>query len=134
MCFGGGGGSRATIMMPDTRAYDREFELQKAAIDAQMGNSMQAMQSELNSALRDQQTIREDILQAKTEEAENQDRLSEQAYRLSTLMGPPPPEKTAEAPEIGDRERGVNTRRGKSSLRIGRTATTSAAGTGLNIT
>ena len=134
MC-GGGSPPRATITMPDTRAYDRQFDLQKAAIDATMNNGTLALQSQLDNALRDQNDLRRDIADWKREEAEDQQSLEEEARRLSVLMGPPPPEKTAQSVEVGTADRGIKTRKGKKSLRIGRTqATSSGAGTGLNIT
>ena len=36
MCFGGGGGSQATIQKPDYSAFNKQFDLQKSAIDQQM--------------------------------------------------------------------------------------------------
>lgn len=133
MC-GGGGGQRATIYQPDYDAYDREFELQRDAINQQMSNSVMSMQTQLQGSLRDQERIRTQINEAKVEQAENEDDLQEEAMRLSTLIGAPPPEKSAQAPEIGSRDRGIKTSKGKKSLRIGRTANSSSQGTGLNIT
>ena len=134
MC-GGGRPPRATITMPDRGAYDRQFDLQKSAIDATMNNGTLALQSELNGILRDQNTLRGDIADWKRERAEDRRALDEQARRLSVLMGPPLPEKTAQSVEIGTADRELKTRKGKKSLRIGRTqATSSGQGTGLNIT
>jgi len=133
MC-GGGGGQRATIYQPDYDAYDREFELQRDAINQQMSNSVMSMQTQLQGSLRDQERIRTQINEAKVEQAEDEDDLREEAMRLSTLIGAPPPEKSAQAPEIGSRDRGIKTSKGKKSLRIGRTANSSSQGTGLNIT
>ena len=133
MC-GGGGGQRATIYQPDYDAYDREFELQRDAINQQMSNSVMSMQTQLQGSLRDQERIRTQINEVKVEQAENEDDLQEEAMRLSTLIGAPPPEKSAQAPEIGSRDRGIKTSKGKKSLRIGRTANSSSQGTGLNIT
>ena len=133
MCSGGGGGG--TIHMPDTRAYDRQFEMQKAAIDSQMNNSSMLMQQQLQKTLRDQGALREQIREAQVAKAREEDKLEEQARRMSVLMGPPPPEPTAEAPKIGSRDRKQNTRKGKGSLRIGRAvARSSGQGAGLNIT
>ncbi len=135
MCMGGGSAPRATITMPDTGAYDRQFEMQKAAIDSQMQNSNMLMQQELQASLRNQTSLREQIYEVKQQKAENQASLEEEAKRLSVLVGTPPPEPTAQAPLIGSRDRNVNSRKGKSSLRIGRkVATKSGQGTGLNIT
>ena len=134
MC-GGGGPKPATIMMPDTGAYDKQFEMQKAAIDSQMNNSASAMQAQLNKTLRDQNQLRQDIRDAQVMKADKQEALEDEARRMSVLMGPPPPEPTAQAPTVGSRDRKQNTRKGKGSLRIGRTvASSSGQGTGLNIT
>ncbi len=132
MCGGGGGGG--TIYQPDYDAYDREFDLQRDAINQEMSNGVMSMQTELQGVLRDQQGIREKINDRKVEVAEGKDDLQEEAMRLSTLIGAPPPGKSAQAPEIGSRDRGIKTSKGKKSLRIGRTANSSSQGTGLNIT
>ena len=129
MCMGGG--NRATITKPDYNAYNKQFELQKAAIESSMDSSTRLMQGEFQSALQDQQILRQEILDDRMLAVEN---ANEEARRLTTLIGTPPPEANAQAPDIGARERGINTRKGKSSLRIGRSATSSAQGTGLNIT
>lgn len=135
MCMGGGGGNQATITMPDTSAYDRQFQMQKAAIDSQMNNSSMLIQQQLQGVLREQNTLRADIADAKAAKAESQAALEEEAQRLSVLIGTPPPEPVAQAPKVGSRERNVNTRKGKSALRIGRrVANSSGQGTGLNIT
>tara|TARA_R110002012_G_scaffold165595_1_gene327844 strand:+ start:170 stop:604 length:435 start_codon:yes stop_codon:yes gene_type:complete len=144
MCMGGPKINRkkakpAVINMPDFDRYDREFDLQKSAIDQQMNSSMTAMQGQLNDALREQTDLKEKIADAKkaevAETAAAQKALEEKAARLSVLIGPPPPEKTASAPEIGVRDRDIKTRKGKKALRIGRkVARSSGQGTGLNIT
>lgn len=135
MCMGGGGSSPATITMPDTSAYDRQFQMQKAAIDSQMNNASMMMQQQLQNALQEQNLLRQEIADAKVLQADNQKALEEEARRMSVLVGAPPPEPTATAPEVGTRDRNVKTRKGKSALRIGRTqATSSGQGTGLNIT
>jgi len=129
MCMGGG--NRATITKPDYNAYNKQFDLQKAAIDSAMDSSTRLMQGEFQNALQDQQVLRQEILDDRALAVEN---ANEEARRLTTLIGTPPPEANAQAPDIGARERGIKTRKGKSSLRIGRSATSSARGTGLNIT
>ena len=134
MCMGGGGGG-GTITMPDTRAYDRQFEMQKAAIDSQMNNGAMQMQQQLNATLREQAQVRADIRDAQVAKARDEDKLEAQAQRLSVLAGAPPPEPTAAPPTIGARDRKQNTRKGKGSLRIGRkVASSSGQGAGLNIT
>ena len=133
MCMGGGG-KRATITQPDYSAYNQQFQLQKDAIDQSMNNSSTLMQQQLQSSLQKQNSVRAEIAEARVAKADNQKALQEEARRLSVLMGPPPPEPTAQAPEIGTRDRDINTRKGKSSMRIGRkVAKGSAKGSGLNI-
>jgi hypothetical protein len=129
MCFGGGG-SPATIYAPDYSAYDREFALQKAAIEQSMSSNSQLMQTQLNAALRQQGQVKEDSVALQRQLAENS---SAQAMRMAQLIGTPPPEKTADAPVVAG-NRNPATNKGKSALRIERqTATSSGAGSGLNI-
>lgn len=138
MC-GGGKAAPATIVMPNTQAYDREFGLQRSAIEQQMQGQAQLMQSQLQQSLRSKQDLLQQIKDFKVEESQRVERLDEQARRMSVLVGPPPPEQSAKAPLVGpDRsaaEAGSTKRKGKSQLRIGRaTAATSGQGAGLNIT
>ena len=129
MCFGGGG-SPATIYAPDYSAYDREFALQKASIEQSMSSNSQLMQTQLNAALRQQGQVKEDSVALQRQLAENS---SAQAMRMAQLIGTPPPEKTADAPVVAG-NRNPATNKGKSALRIERqTATSSGAGSGLNI-
>ena len=133
MCFGGGGGG--TITKPDYRAYDQQFEMQKAAIESQMQNSSMAMQEQLNASLKEQTAVREDIRDFQVAKAEDNARLEEEARRLAVLVGTPPPEPTAQAPLIGSRDRKTKTTKGKSALKIAQTvATSNGQGAGLNIT
>ena len=132
MCGGGGGGG--TIYQPDYNAYNKQFDLQRSAIEQQIESSSMAMQQQLQGALRSQADVRKTISDQKTEAAQDASALNEEAMRLSTLIGAPPPEKSAQAPEIGSRDRGVKTTKGRKSLRIRRTANSSSQGTGLNIT
>ena len=134
MCFGGGG-SRATIQKPDYSAYDKQFELQKSAIDQQMSNNSMLMQSQLQESLQQQTIVRQQIRDAQVAKAEDEAKLEEEAERLSVLVGTPPPEPTAQAPVVGARDRKINTRKGKSALRIRqKVATSTGQGAGLNIT
>lgn len=134
MCTGGGGGG-GTITKPDYSAYNQQFDLQKAAIDSQMQNTSMAMQAQLNQTLKDQATVREQIRDIQIAKAEDQQRLEEEAERLSVLIGTPPPEPTASAPVIGARDRKLNTRKGKSALKINqKVASSTGQGAGLNIT
>jgi hypothetical protein len=132
MC--GGSPPRATITKPDYNAYDKQFDLQRSAIEAQINNGTTLMQQELQSALRAQNTVRSEISEDKIAAANDASALNEEAMRLSTLIGAPPPEKTAQAPSVGSRERSLDSRKGRKTLRIGKTANSSSQGTGLNIT
>jgi hypothetical protein len=126
-----GGGSPATITVPDYGAYNNQFNLQKSAIEQSMSGANQQMQQKLNAAIAEQQGALTKEVDQKKLLAEN---TSAQAARLAQLMGPPPPEKTAQAPVIGT-SRGQSSVKGKAGLRIDRaTATSSAPGAGLNIT
>ena len=91
MCFGGGG-SQATIQKPDYSAYNKQFDLQKSAIDQQMSNNSMLMQSQLQESLKQQTIVRQQVRDAQVAKAENQAKLEEEAQRLSVLVGTPPPE------------------------------------------
>jgi len=129
MCMGGG--SAATITVPDYAAYDQQFDLQKAAIEQAASTSTLKAQADLNAALRAKQDAQTKLLVAKQQQAED---TNAAAMRLAQVVGPPPREPHAKPPEIGVDERGLKTKKGKTSLRIGKVATTSASGSGLNIT
>jgi len=130
MC-GGGGGQRSTITVPDYSAFNRQFDLQRAAIEQSMNNGVQALQGQLTAAVRDQQASFEASNTVKRQLAEN---TSAQAMRMAQLIGAPPPEKAAEAPVVG-RNRGGQAARGKGSLRIDSAASAVfGPGAGLNIT
>ena len=138
MC-GGGRSAPATIVMPKTQAYDRKFEMQRAAIEQQMQGQAQLLQTQLQQSLKTKEDLLEQIKDYKVEQVQKAERLDEQARRMSVLIGPPPPEESAKAPLVGPErnasETGGTKRKGKSQLRIGRTtATTSGQGAGLNIT
>lgn len=132
MCFGGGG-SAATITMPDTGAYDRMARRQMMAMEATMNNpGMAADQSRLEAAQAAQQQQATQLRDITIQQAND---TAAQAARLSQLMGTPPPEEPAGPPVVGTTRRGLTTTRGKSALRIEQTtASQTAAGAGLNIT
>lgn len=128
MC--GGGGSPATITVPDYGAYNNQFNLQKSAIEQSMNNANGLMQQKLNAAIAEQQGILSKEMDQKRLLAEN---TSAQAARLAQLIGPPPPEKSAAAPTVAG-NRGPAPVKGKAGLRINQTtATSTAPGAGLNI-
>jgi hypothetical protein len=129
MC--GGGGGRATITQPDYNAYNKQFDLQKAVIDQAMNSGSQLMQQQLNAAVSSKQEALTAQLEQRKILAEN---TNAQAMRMAALIGTPPPEKSATAPEVGS-VRGIETKKGKSALRIGLDSTSRMGqGAGLNIT
>ena len=129
MCMGGG--QAATITAPDQGAYQRQFDLQRSAIEQKINGQTNVLQSQLTAALRGNETIAQKSADAKRQIAEN---TSAQAMRMAALIGTPPPEKAAEAPVVG-RNRGTLTSKGKGALRIERAvASSSGQGAGLNIT
>ena len=69
MCMGGG--SPATITVPDYSAYDQQFDLQKAAIEQAASTSILTAQANLNSALTAKQDAAGDLLVAKQQQAED---------------------------------------------------------------
>lgn len=131
MCSGGG--SSATITMPDYSAYNNEFQLQKSAIEQTMNNGTQMLQQQLTASLRNKEAIYGQLTDQAKLNAEN---TNAQAMRLATLIGAPPPEKTAEAPKVGAAARGIATTKGKGALRIARetAGASNSGGSGLNIT
>jgi small-conductance mechanosensitive channel len=127
MCFGGG--SRATITKPDYNAYNKQFDLQKEAIQNSMDANLRAKQQELQASLGGKADIQRQLNEQIRIQAEN---TNAQAMRLAQVIGPPPPEKSAQAPVIGSKRKKL----GKERLRIRRaqSPTASASGAGLNIT
>jgi hypothetical protein len=134
MCFGSP--PPATIVTPDTRAYDRMADLQIAAMQQQQQGEMMIKQLELNQAIERQKQTLTEVRDFKVERAND---TAANAQRMAALIGAPPPEPTAKAPVVGGDRAGMAKSKGKKSLRIDRVdsrpaATTQAAGTGLNIT
>ena len=131
MCSGGG--SAATITMPDYSAYNNEFQLQKAAIEQSMNSGLQQKQQELTASLRNQEKVSQQVAEQTKLQAEN---TNAAAMRMATLIGTPPPEPTAQAPRVGSAARGISTSKGKGALRIGRSTApvANSGGSGLNIT
>ena len=136
MCGGGRRSQpRARIEVPDYGAYDRQFDLQKEVIQRSMNGGTQLLQNELQGILRKTTDVKEKLYDLEEQAATNQAALEEKATRLALLMGTPPPEPNAQAPEIGAKDRDLDVRKGKKSLRISQSsAKSSAQGTGLNIT
>jgi hypothetical protein len=131
MCVGGGG-SRATIYVPDTRAYDAMANQQLAMMQQAQKSDVLAKQSQLDALVRDRIELQGQEQAVATARANN---TTAQAARLAALVGAPPPEKPAAAPVIGSNRTGEKRATGKQALRIDRAAETVAAGpgSGLNI-
>ena len=138
MCFGGGGTvGGGTINMPDTSAYDKQFDAQVELMKMQQQGVMGQKQRELDAVLRAQTAALTEIRDARIERANEVASVEAEARRMSNLIGTPPPEETAKAPVIGrdrDKDNPV-TPKGKKGLRITRTTSpsSSGAGSGLNI-
>ena len=129
MCVGGGGGG--TITKPDYNAYDKQFQLQKDAIERSMEGNTRLVQQQLDTALKKKQSTLDQLTNTQRQLAEN---TNAQAMRLAQVIGPPPPEKHAQAPVIGAKARGLRGK-GKGGLRIGRaTATKGGKGSGAQLT
>ena len=132
MC--GGAPPRATITQPDYNAFNQQFELQKAAIDQSMNSGIMELQTGFQDSLRQQTDFLRGIEQGRVARAQDEAAAAADAARLQILIGAPPPEEVAQAPTIGAMDRGLDVAKGKKSLRIGKTATKTAKGAGLNIT
>lgn len=131
MCTGGGG-SRATIYAPDTRAYDTMANKQLAMMQQAQSSNVLAKQSQLDALVRNRMELQAQEQTVATARANN---TTAQAARLAALVGAPPPEKSAAAPVIGSDRTGEKRPTGKQALRIDRAAGTVAdgPGSGLNI-
>ena len=77
MCFGGGQQSpAATIYMPKTSEYDRQFEMQKTLLENQMSNNNALMQQQLSSTLDRQRELMDRLVQSQVQR-QNQPQLLE---------------------------------------------------------
>jgi hypothetical protein len=131
MCGGGGGGG-ATITSPNYKQANEQAALQLKVMKAQRTGVLEAAQVGLNMALQGQELVLEDLAQVKTLRANE---TQANADRLANLLGPPAPEKTAEAPKVADARTGQKRAEGKRLLRINRASTIpDGVGVGLNIT
>ena len=102
--------------MPDTGAYDRQFDAQVDLMKMQQTGAIQCKAGELDKVLRNQTAALAEIKDAKVERANEVASVEAEARRMSNLIGTPPPEPTASAPVIGrDREKGVHFSKGKRS-------------------
>lgn len=128
MC--GGSPPRATIYKPDTKAYDAMAAMQLQAMQSLQGGGLEAKQLELNSALRRQQdastSLRDLQIQRANDSAAN-------AARLAAILGPPPPDKVATRPVVGENRSTSEKRWDRATLRIEREPVAQSSGSGLNI-
>ncbi len=132
MCFFGGGSSEpAVITKPDYTSFNQTFDLQKSAIENQINNENITLQNTLTGALNDRQDALAELSMASQARAMA---TQQAAMQLSQVAGPPPREKHAKPPKVGAEDRGVKTKKGKGSLRIGKTSNKRSQGSGLNIT
>lgn len=151
MCFGGGGqqSNPATIIMPDTNAYDDQFQMQKMLMEQQMRNNSMLMQQQLQSALDRKRDLMDRITTEKVTQAKAPEVVEEKAEeRIKVIMAPA--QNLVPQPQAADinmgRERGASResdvnkklggakKSGKSGLRISRNAgSASGAGVGLTI-
>ena len=129
MCMGGG--SAATIEVPQTDAYDAQADLQIAAMQQTQNSTAMLKQGELNQALAAQQQVLTEARDFKIEQAND---VRANAARMANLIGAPPPEKTAQAPVVGrDRDQSQGKPKGRNSLKVRRKSkATQGKGTGLN--
>ena len=126
-----GSAPRATITMPDTRAYDRMLDQQMSLMNTRGQQDMLLQQEQLNQAVRTQQVSLQDLNRAAMQRAND---TSANAQRIAALIGTPPPEPTAKPPTVGSNRTGRGRARGKDELRINRQGSVSTApGASLNI-
>ena len=127
------GGKPSTIVMPDTGAYNKQADMQIAAMQQQQQGEMMLKQMQLSQALKGQEQVLTETRDFKTERAND---TAANAQRMAALLGAPPPEKSAKAPVVGSDRESMTKPKGKRALRIDRQAAapTQASGTGLNIT
>ena len=152
MCMGGGGGGgQSTIYMPKTDDYDRQFEMQKAAMESQMRNNSMLMQQQLQSSLQRKQDLMDKITRMHNEKANDPaaldamvdkrvetilaatERLKPQPQASGVQIGDVAREKGASNLSDVDRHRGGAKKSGKAGLRIRRNAQASGKGVGLSI-
>ena len=136
MCMGGGGGGGGVITMPDTGAYDRQFNRQLQAMQMAQSSELTSFQSQLDSAVMAQQDLLTDLRDLREERAEDIASVEAEARRMSNIIGAPPPEASAKAPVIGDARNRPKTQKakGKRGLRIERSVAKKAGiGAGLQI-
>ena len=143
MCSGGGG-SQATIYMPDTDKYNQQFEMQKAAIEAQMQNGTKLMQQQLQSSLQRKESLMEKLTMLEMKKANDPATIDAMVdQRVATMMAASKsliPEDSAQQVRIGasrdsdvEGKLGGAKKSGKAGLRIRRNPSQASTGTGVGL-
>lgn len=146
MCSGGSKPQAATIYMPDTSSYDRQFERQQSLLQQQFDSQNMALQGQLKSSLQRTESLMEEYSGWKTEQAESKEAVeAEIAERNKVLLSTAQnlvPQQGAQGVRIGasrtsdSKKYGGAKKSGKSGLRIQRTPgkAKASAGAGLQFT
>ena len=136
MCFGGGQSQPSVITMPDTGAYDRQFDRQLQLMQMSQSSQLTGLQSQLDASVREQQAILMELRDLEMEKAESVASVEAEARRMSNIIGAPPPDVSAKAPVIAEQRKLPKTQsaKGKRGLRIGRAvADSSGESVGFNL-
>ena len=136
MCFGGGQSQPSVITMPDTGAYDRQFDRQLQLMQMSQSSQLTGLQSQLDASVREQQDILMQLRDLEMEKAESVASVEAEARRMSNIIGAPPPDVSAKAPVIAEQRKLPKTQsaKGKRGLRIGRAvADSSGESVGFNL-
>lgn len=136
MCFGGGQSQPSVITMPDTGAYDRQFDRQLQLMQMSQSSQLTGLQSQLDASVREQQDILMELRDLEMEKAESVASVEAEARRMSNIIGAPPPDVSAKAPVIAEQRKLPKTQsaKGKRGLRIGRAvADSSGESVGFNL-
>ena len=71
MCFGGGRSQPSVITMPDTGAYDRQYDRQLQLMQMSQSSQLTGLQSQLDASVREQQDILMELRDLEMEKAES---------------------------------------------------------------
>ena len=136
MCFGGGRSQPSVITMPDTGAYDRQYDRQLQLMQMAQSSKLTGLQSQLDASVSKQQDILTELRDLEMEKAESVASVEAEARRMSNIIGAPPPDVSAKAPVIAEARKLPKTQsaKGKRGLRIGRVvADSSGESVGYNL-
>ena len=146
MCSGGSKPQAATIYMPDTSSYDRQFDRQQSLLQQQFDSENMALQGQLKSSLQKTQDLMDEYSGWKEEQANSKEAVeAEIAERNRVLLSTAEslvPQQGAQGVQIGasrasnSKKYGGAQKSGKSGLRIQRKpgSAIASAGTGLQFT